>query len=105
MFPRTDLAISKDLYIKKRLIFRLFTVGDQWQLYIIATKEYIFHPLDNPSELQGEGTSAKFVFLVVILFIYYFMLLYFLHLGNYHCRYYFPRKDLSNQQVATADKR
>ena len=38
--------------------------------YIIATKEYPFHPLDNPPELQGEGTSAKFVFLVIkMLFI------------------------------------
>ena len=27
-------------------------------------KRHPFHPLDNPFELQGEGTSAKFVFLV-----------------------------------------
>ena len=33
--------------------------------FIIARKEYPFHPLNNPSEHQGEGTSAKFVFLVI----------------------------------------
>ena len=36
------------------------------RLYIIATKEDPFNPL-NPSELQGEETSAKFVLLVDLL--------------------------------------
>ena len=29
------------------------------------TQKYPFHPLDNLYELQGEGISAKFVFLVI----------------------------------------
>ena len=30
-------------------------------------RSYPFHPLDHPSELQGEGTSVKFLFLVYVL--------------------------------------
>ena len=49
-------------------VFHLQTIQNQWQLYIIYTKKTNqknnFFTLNNPSELQGEGTSAKFVFLV-----------------------------------------
>ena len=55
LLPRTQLIRS--------IIVRLY-IQHLWKLYIIATKEYPFQPLDNPSEFQGDGTSAKFVFLV-----------------------------------------
>ena len=42
----------------------LSIIAKLFNSYIIATKEYPFHPLNNPSELQDEGTSAQFIFLV-----------------------------------------
>ena len=51
-------------------IVRLFNS----RLYIIATKDDPFHPFNNPSELQGEGIFAQFVFLVYISFILNFQL-------------------------------
>ena len=39
-----------------------------------ATKDDPFHPFNNPSELQGEGIFAQFVFLVYISFILNFQL-------------------------------
>ena len=41
----------------------LFTISGSSAL---LPQENPFHPPNNPPELQGEGTSAKFVFLVYI---------------------------------------
>ena len=45
------------------------TIQHQWLRYVIATKEYPFPPLDNPSELQDEKTSSNFIFLVILLLL------------------------------------
>ena len=64
--PSCFIALSK-IYIscKKRVIFRRFNrpVGNSDLHY--CHEIYPFHPLDNPPEFQGEGTSTGwFVFLV-----------------------------------------
>ena len=49
-----DRAASLYSVIEERFIFRLFN-----------SQKYRFHSLDNPSKLQGEGTSVEFVFLLI----------------------------------------
>ena len=61
-----DLGTREQGLPRTQLITYLSTSDYSLQLYFIARKEYPFHRLNNPSELQDEGTSVQFVFLVLI---------------------------------------
>lgn len=62
--PISTLTVGRGNYFihRKRFISGLFNTTGNSALYLQTKKT--FYSLNNPSDLQGEGTSAKFVFLV-----------------------------------------
>ena len=65
--PISTLTVGRGNYFRhrKRFISRLFNTTGNSALYLQRKQtNKTFYSLNNPSDLQGEGTSAKFVFLV-----------------------------------------
>ena len=69
-FASQVFAIGTELLPRTQLITRSIFKKKCVYIYLLPQKKtYFTLSLDKPFELQGEGTSAKFVFLVILLFL------------------------------------